>query len=338
MLARSLPLILGLLLAAPAALGATLKIATVVPEGSAWMREMRGADERIRERTAGRVKLKFYPGGVMGNDQTVLRKIRAGQLQGGAFTSGSLTELYPDADLYSVPLMFRSFEEVDFVRGEMDASIRAGLATAGMEVLAISDGGFAHLLSQKPVRNTSDLVGTKVWVLENDEVSRTALELAGVAPVPLPIADVYTGLQTGLIDTVVTPPMAAIAFQWHTKVHYLTDVPLVYLVGVLAVDERAFQRLTPEDREILRDVLAEASARLDKEGRQGHREALAALAEQGIETVGASSPEELERWHEIAERALAELRGRGVYSDEMVDALRSNVSRFRETAPASHER
>jgi TRAP-type C4-dicarboxylate transport system substrate-binding protein len=332
-------LILGttlLLVAAPAA-GVTLKIATVVPEGSAWVREMRGADATIRERTAGRVKLKFYPGGVMGNDQTVLRKIRAGQLHGGAFTSGSLTALYQNVDLYSVPLMFRSFDEVDYVRSKMDGSIRDGLARAGMEVLAISDGGFAHLLSQKPVRNISDLEGTKVWVLENDVLSRTALELAGVSPVPLSIADVYTGLQTGLIDTVVAPPMAAIAFQWHTKVRYLTDVPLVYLAGVLAVDRKAFDRLSADDRGIVREVLAEASARLDRDGRVGDEQAKRALVEHGVETVSASSPEELTRWHAIAEQALQALHGSGLYSREMIEDLLGHISRYRESTPASHE-
>ncbi len=337
MFVRQLILGSALLLAAAPAAAATLKIATVVPEGSAWMREMRGADAAIREQTAGRVKLKFYPGGVMGNDQTVLRKMRAGQLHGGAFTSGSLTALYQNADLYSVPLMFRSFDEVDYVRRKMDPSIREGLARAGMEVLAISDGGFAHLLSQKPVRNTADLKGTKVWVLENDVLSRTALELAGVSPVPLSIADVYTGLQTGLIDTVVAPPMAAIAFQWHTKVRYLTDVPLVYLSGVLAVDRKAFERLAADDRGIVREVLAEASARLDQEGRMGHEQAKRALAEHGIESVTASSLEELARWHAIAEQALQKLHGSGLYTDEMIEALLGHVSRYRESPPASHE-
>ena len=234
--------------AAPVA-AQSLKIATVLPDGSAWMREMRAAAAEIRERTDQRVKVKFYPGGMMGNDQTVLRKIRARQLTGGAFTAGSLTTLYRDADLYSVPLMFRSFDEVDYVRQHMDDDLRRGLAEAGMEVLAISDGGFAHLLSQKPVATISDLEGARVWVQEGDALSRTALELAGISPVPLPLADVYTGLQTGLIDTVAAPPMAAIAFQWHTKVKYMTDVPLMYLTGVLAVDRRNFGRLKAADRE-----------------------------------------------------------------------------------------
>ena len=165
-----------------------LKIATVVPEGSAWMREMRAASKLVQERTDGRVRLKLYPGGVMGSEATVLRKMRAGQLQGGAFASGSLRSMYRGSDLYSIPLMFRSFEEVDFVRQRLDGPLREGIERSGLVVLAINDGGFAHLLSQKPVRATSDLRGAKVWALEDDLMTRTALELAGVSPVPLAIA------------------------------------------------------------------------------------------------------------------------------------------------------
>ena len=312
-----------------------LKIATVVPEGSAWMREMRAAAKEVVEKTDGRVRIKLYPGGVMGSEATVLRKMRAGQLQGGAFASGSLKPLYRGSDVYSIPLMFRSYEEVDFVRSRMDAALREGLERSGLVVLAISDGGFAHLLSQKPLRSTGDLRGTKVWALEDDVMTRTALEIAGVSPVPLAIGDVYTGLQTGLIDTVAVPPMAAIAFQWHTKVKYFTDVPLMYLVGVLVVDGRAFDRLRPQDQQVVREVVGASAERLDQASRVGHLQARQALIEQGIEPVAASSAQELERWHDIADRTLVVLRTTGVYSEGLIAALLASLDAYRELPPAA---
>ena len=117
---RGLLLVAGVLaLAASSTASArTLKIATIVPDGSSWLVEMRKAGDEIKERTEGRVKLKFYPGGVMGSDKTVLRKVRVGQLQGGAFTSGALANVYPDIELYSLPLLFRDYDEVDFDRAK----------------------------------------------------------------------------------------------------------------------------------------------------------------------------------------------------------------------------
>ena len=115
---------------APAAQALTLKIATIVPDGSSWLVEMRRAGKEIEKKTDGRVKLKFYPGGVMGGDKTVLRKIRARQLQGGAFTSGALAEIFPDIELYSLPLVFKNYAEVDYVRAQMDEKLKAGIGQA----------------------------------------------------------------------------------------------------------------------------------------------------------------------------------------------------------------
>jgi len=98
----------------------TLKIATLAPDGTSWMKQMRKGAKEISERTDGRVKIKIYPGGVMGNTNTVLQKMRIGQLHGAAFTGSSLSQVYPDAQLYSLPMVFRSYEEVEYVRQRMD--------------------------------------------------------------------------------------------------------------------------------------------------------------------------------------------------------------------------
>jgi TRAP-type C4-dicarboxylate transport system substrate-binding protein len=324
---------LALLLLGAVAEAKTLKIATVAPDGSAWMVEMRKAGDEIAEKTRGRVKLKFYPGGVMGNQKTVLRKMRAGQLHGGAFTSGALDQIYPDVELYSLPLLFHSYDEVDHVRKHVDQTIREGLAERGLEALAIGESGFAHLMSQKPIRLVGDLDGAKVWVVEDDLMSEVAFESAGVSAVPLPIADVYTALQTHLIDTVAAPPVATIAFQWHTKVRYVTDVPLMYLVGFFAIDRKVFDRLSPGDQRILREVVAASAARLDVEGRAGERNAKEALRNQGIEFVSASSPAELQRWHDISAEVLVKLRGMGRYSEEMITEILRLLEEYRAAHP-----
>ncbi len=306
-----------------------LKIATVAPEGSSWMREMRAAAAAVEERSAGRVRLKFYPSGVMGNDKTVLRKIRAGQLHGGAFTSGSLHSVYPDLELYGIPLLFRSYDEADYVRARMDDGMIAGLEEVGLIALAINDQGFAYLMTQNPAREVADLEGTRVWIQEGDAMSLTAFESAGVSPVQLSLADVYTALQTGLVDTVAAPPMGAIALQWHTKVHYVTDVPLSYLTGTLVIDARAFGALRAEDQQILRQVVRESAARLDAEARKGEAGARKALESQGIEFVAPSTPQEVERWNALAQGAMAELRKEGIYSEAVIDEIERHLAEYR---------
>jgi TRAP-type C4-dicarboxylate transport system substrate-binding protein len=313
----------------------TLKIATVVPEGSAWMQEMRKVARRIEERTEGRVRFKFYPSGVMGNDKTTLRKIRAGQLQGAGFTSGALAPIYPDINIYGFPLMLRSYAEVDYVRARMDEALIEGLEESGFVALAISDGGFAYLMSQRPMRQVSDLSGAKVWNLEGDVMSRTAFEIAGVSPVQLSLADVYTALQTGLVDTVAGPAMGAIALQWHTKVRYLTDFPLTYLIGAFVIDRRVFAELKTEDQHVIREEVGEAARRLDADNRVGEQSARQALRDHGIEFVTATTSEEIDRWRDISGQALEALRKRQIYSDELVDQLLRHLEDYRREAAGS---
>ena len=324
------PLAAILALLFPASLDAkTLKIATLMPEGSSFVSGMRQAGNNIQERTNGRVRLKFYPGGVMGNGKTVMRKMRVGQLHGAALTSGPLASIYPDIEIYSLPLLFRDYDEVDYVRERLDEKLKAGLAEVGFTALSINDGGFAYLLSRTAIRRVEDLSKARIWIPEDDIMSQTAFEIAGVSPIPLPIADVYTALQTGLIDTVAAPPMGAIAFQWHTRVRTMTNVPLMYLIGVFTIDSKTFNQLAPEDQVIVREEIANTSDRLDVETRLGDANATEALKNQGIEFVMASSEEEVERWHDISVRATERLRGMNRYSEGLLDEMIELVNAYR---------
>ena len=109
----------------------TIKLATIAPEGSSWMTDMRAGAAEIAERTDGRVKIKLYGGGVQGSDKQVLRKMRIGQLHGGAFTSNGLIEIQKDSQLYAMPMLFNSIEEVQFARDRMDDKLRDRIEQAG---------------------------------------------------------------------------------------------------------------------------------------------------------------------------------------------------------------
>ena len=305
-----------------------LKIATIAPDGTRWMQEMRAGAAIITERTAERVKFKFYPGGVMGSDATVMRKIRAGQLHGGAFTGGSLSELYPDMQVYSLPFLFRDYTEVDAVRARLDPVLAQGLETKGMIALGISEGGFAYLLSDTPVLDVAGLKGKKAWIPEGDEIGAAALRAAGVSPVPLPIADVYTGLQTGLVDTLAATPSATIAFQWHTRMRHANDLPLSYMIGVLAVSQRAFAKLSPEDQEVVREVMGDVFRRLDRANREDNAAARATLEKRGVPFVR-PTPDHRQGWEAAGARALEDLESRNLFSPSVLQQLNAALAEHR---------
>ncbi len=306
----------------------TLKIATLAPAGTTWMKEMKAGASLITERTGGRVKLKFYPGGVMGNDQSVHRKIKIGQLHGGAFTPGGLAQVDSSIQSLGLPMMFKSFDEIDYVRARMDPVMKQQMESKGFVLLGISEGGFVRILSKKPMQNLEAIRDSKVWVPAGDRIGQIAMSALGITPISLPISDVFTGLQTGLIETVTVNPTSAIAFQWHTSTSFMTEVPISYLIGVMAVQKEAFDKLSPADQQVVREEISKVFKRLDMINRSDNQAARAALQNQGI-TFIVPEPEEIERWRSISNQSIEEMVESGVISKEIVGQVREHLQSFR---------
>ena len=207
----------------------TLKIATLAPEGSFWMVEMRAGAREIEARTDGRVKFRFYGGGVQGNDNQVRRKMRIGQLHGAMFTSGALGEFAVEAEAYALPLTFENMDEVRYVRERMDGKVRRALEENGMVNFGLSGAGVGYMMSNVPVRTLEDMSGQKTWVQEGDKIAYEAFKSLGISPVTMPLTDVLTGLQTELLDSVTVSPVGAVVLQLHTKLRYITNLPLSYV-------------------------------------------------------------------------------------------------------------
>ncbi len=309
----------------------TIKIATIAPDSTTWMKEMRAGAAEIAERTQGRVKVKFYPGGVMGNDQAVLRKMRIGQLHGGAVTTGAFNGIFPNAQIYSLPFVFNSIEEVNHVRQKMDEEITQGLAAKGYVSIGISNGGFAYFAGNAPVTSADSIKNKRVWVPQGDMISEAMLRNAGLAPVSLPISDVYTALQTGLLDIVAGNPSSIIAFQWHTKVKYMTDEPILFLMGMMVVDKRTYNKLSADDQLILKEVMTTKFARLDELNQKDNSAAKAALLANGVKFVKPSE-QERQKWRAIVAKALVELEEKGAYTKDFLDMMQKHVEAYRSQA------
>ena len=307
---------------------ATLKIATVAPEGSAWMKEMRAGALEVFERTEGRVQIKFYGGGVMGNSSKVLGKIRIGSLHGGAFTPSAMQKIYPEIALYGLPLVFESVEEVAYVRARLDKTIQDGLEKAGYVNFGFASGGFAVIMSNNPVKGLGDMKGKRVWVPEGDIISYSTMQALSLSPVTLPLTDVLTGLQTGLIDIVAMSPVGALVLQWHTKVKFITDMPLVYTMGFMAIDKRAFKKIDVADQQVVREVMTRTYANLDEASLSDNVEAMQALLNTGIESVELD-PEEASEIRSILSRSNRAMAEQGEYSLDLYNEMLQFVEEYR---------
>jgi TRAP-type C4-dicarboxylate transport system substrate-binding protein len=307
---------------------ATFKIATLSPEGSVWMKTMRAGAKELAKKTNNRVKIKYYPGGVMGDDMAVMRKIRIRQLQGGAVTLGTVSNYFSDSQVYSLPMLFRSLDEVTYLRSNLDPYILQGLEKNGFVSFGIAEGGFAYIMSLNPIKSIPDLRLSKAWVPSSDELALEAVKAYDVQPIPLPIGDVLTGLQTGLIDTVAAPPIATLALHWHTQVRYLTDMPLLYSSGLLIIDKKAFDKLSKQDQQTMREVMGQVFSDIDQQNRKDNKSAFAAIQSQGVEMVKPDQ-EQIEEWRGFAEAARLRLIKSGKISNEIVQTVDRHLNDFR---------
>lgn len=306
-----------------------LKIATISPDGSGWMTKMRAGAADIKARTEGRVEFKFYTGGTMGNDKAVLNKIKIGQLQGGALTGGSLADAARDIQAYSLPLKFRSFEEVDFVRSKMDAGLSRALEDGGFVNFGFAEGGFAYAMSKNaPISSIATLRRQRVWIPDNDRQSAEAMSVFQVTPVPLSLADVLPSLQTGIIDAVASSPIATVALQWHTQVKYLTELPLSYFVGMLAIEKKSFAKISPADQAIVREVMSRAFQDINTQNRKDNVSAYNALLKQGIKPVKPSATELVE-WEKYGDLAGIQMVKDGIVSQAGAAQMSSYLAAFR---------
>lgn len=328
-------LILLMVLITDAAHALKLKIATLSPEGSMWMGKMRQGASEVAKATDNRVVFKFYPGGVMGNDKTVLRKIRIGQLHGGAVVGGSLSRFFPANQIYAQPMKFKSLDEVEHVRKDFDSYIIEGLDKAGFVTFGLMGGGFAYIMSQNPVETVDDLRNQKVWIPDNDKISRDSIRAFGITPIPLPIADVRTSLQSGLINTVATSPVGAIVLQWHTQIKYVTNIPLIYLYAVLAINKKQFLKISETDREIVSRVMTRALKQIDIQNRKDDGKAIQALKNRGIKFI-TPSPDALAYWHKVADLASKKMIESGILPQNIVDKLDLSLADYHLKAGTTH--
>jgi TRAP-type transport system periplasmic protein len=316
--------LVGLALVPGEVMARTYKIATGVPDGVGGMKRLRQAITEIARETENRVKFKLYPGGVQGDDFTVVRKMRIGQLQGGVMQVNPLIRFYTDLQIYNMPLQFQSYAEVDAVRKNMDAGIRLGLQDGGLHVFPLIETGFAYLLSKKPVANPKDMINMKVWIPKGDPLGERLVKMFDVSPVPLGISDVLAGLQTGLLDALAIPPSAALALQLHNHVEYVMDLPLIYIYTVMAIDQKIYAGFSEADKVIVSRILDDALRDIDVDSRRDNLKSYQALLDQGIKSVSPSA-DDLDEWDTIAEAAVASMLDAGEVSSTILEEFEQNL-------------
>ena len=263
----------------------TLKFATLMPTGTAWSKLMDDWVKEIEEKSNGRIKVKMYSGGVMGDEPDVLRKIRKGQLHGGLFTGYGIGRIYSPARVLEMPFLFKSVDESDHVREQIMPDIEAGFRKNGFELLGWPEVGFIHFFSTKRITSIDDIRNLRIWLWQGDPLGEAFFKAAEVDPIPLSIMDVYTQLSAkhGSIDTVYTSTFGAIALQWYSKLKYATHIPLTNAIGGVIVSNRFYNKLPADLQQLLKTTGKKMGDDIRLNAREENRKSIGLLEKNGIE-------------------------------------------------------
>jgi TRAP-type C4-dicarboxylate transport system substrate-binding protein len=306
---------------------AVIKIATLAPEGTIWTEIFNDLNAELKTATNNGVRLKIYPGGVLGNEKDMIRKMFVGQIHGALLTSAGLSTIFDEMDVFQIPFLFNTYDEVDYVLKKMDGFFKKGFADKGYILPSWSEGGFIRMMSTQPIASLDDLRKAKIWTWEDAPMAKAIFYEAGISAIPLSLPDVLVALQTGLVEVVYAPPSGAIALQWFTKTKYMTDFPLMYLIGGIVIKKNTFTKLSPEHREILLALCSKYMDILKLEVRKENQEAIRVMAKHGVKLIRPSE-EQINEFKDLSIKAMNRQIGKS-FSKKIKDEVIGFVEEYR---------
>lgn len=310
--------LLGLALLVPPDVGAqsggdaahVMRVATLMPRGGRVTRLVARWNQRLAERTEGRVQVRMYYGGAMGDERTMVRRMRISQLDAASLSSAGLSLIYRPVLVMQAPGVFSTYEQVDAVRRQVGPEIAEGLEREGFGLLGWGDVGRVRLFSQEPLRRPRDLRSRRPWVPRHDNIFRHMLGVVGATGIPLSVGEVYGALRTQMIDVAPGTAIAAVGLQWFTSLRYVTAQSDGFLIGGMVVRRGFLDELSEADRTALFESALENHERLLRGTRQLDERAFAALTSRGIQPVNVDAHRA--EWTSVARQTRERLSGRVV--------------------------
>lgn len=276
-----------------------IKIGTVAPAGSPWVDILHSMSGQWENLSGGGVHVVIYPGGIAGGESDMIRKMRIGQLQGAALTQLALGRIVPDILALNIPFLITSDAQFNYLIGKTRGYFAQRFDTAGYKLLAWASAGWVHFFSTKPISSPSDLKKLRLGVPAGDEELLSAWRSLGFNAISLPIPDILTGLQSGMIDAFYSPPSAAVVFQWFKGALHMSSFRVTPVIVGLVIDNRAWDRIPAELRPELLQTMQGVESSLTIASANMDAQAIAAMTSHGL-IIDPESPEDEAQWHDLA--------------------------------------
>ena len=318
---------LALPLASHAATGA-LRIASLVPKNSLYHQQLLELGEAWRTAQGGGAKFVVFTDGSQGGEAELARRMRIGQLQGALLSVVGLREIEPSISaLQSLPLLFKSWDEVDHVREKMRPAMEKKFLDKGFVVLGWGDAGWVRFFSKTAAFRPDDFKGKKFFAWGSEPEQQAIMKSLGYTPVPLETADILPAIQTGMISVVPSTPYFALASQIYETAPHMLEINWAPIVGALVVTRKAWDEMTPAAQTALRAAGEKAGVAMRTQARKEVDEAVAAMKKRGL-VVNRPTPEQLREWQDLADKLYPRIRGTMVPA-ETFDEVFSHLKAYR---------
>ena len=304
------------------------RIGTLAPKNSLYHRQLLEIGEAWRIAQGGNAKYVVFPDGSQGGEAELARRMRIGQLQGALLSIVGLSEIEPSINaLQSIPLLFKSWDEVDYVREKMRSSMEKKFLDRGFIVLAWGDAGWVRFFSKDPVMRPDDFKKMKFFSFAGESEQQEIMKSLGFTPVPLETTDILPSIQTGMINVVPSTPYFALATQIYSKVPNMLEINWAPVVGALVVTQKAWNEMTPAGQQALRAAGDKAGIQIRNKARQEVDEAVEAMRKRGL-IIHKPNAEQLKEWQDLADKLYPRIRGTLVPA-ETFDEVFQHVKAFR---------
>lgn len=310
-----------------------IKMGTLAPDRSPWHQVLQQMGEKWRNLSGGSVRLNIYAGGTLGDEPDMVNKMRIGQIQAVALSGAGMAVIEPNVMCLQLPLMFNSYEELDYVRDRMAPKLEKMIEDRGFLVLNWGDAGWVHFFSKTPVTKMDDMRRLKLFTWAGDNDTLELWKTNGFRAVPLAATDILTGLKTGLIEVVPTTPLYALLNQSFAESRFMIDMKWAPLVGATMVTKQAWEGLPADKRAEMLKVAREAGESMRGGIRKMGDDAVATMQKYKLQVVN-MPPADLAQWRKEAETIYPKLRGKLVRAD-LFDEVKRLRDEYRAARPGA---
>ncbi|NIM10884.1 MAG: C4-dicarboxylate ABC transporter substrate-binding protein [Candidatus Aminicenantes bacterium] len=318
-----------LAIAAPSLQAVTIKLGTIAPERSPWVKELKLLGLEWRKITNGKVKIKIYAGGIAGSEEDMARKIRLGILGGAVFTNRGINNIYPDSYVLNIPFYMDSIEELDYILEKMSPFFEKEIEKKGFKVIVWAKAGWVNFFTKKPIQYPEDLKKHKISFTTGAPAMEQAWKQSGYHIVPNELKDMMMGLQSGMVDSFYLPPIMAASGQFFPLAPNMCPLKIAPLMGGFVISKRIWDRIPNQYKEEMTAVAKKMAAKLYQKTIELEKEAIEEMKKHGLK-INPVPPGALAKWKAASEKGMDALVGKA-FSKEIFDKLVRHLKEFRQS-------